>query len=161
MKTPSWLVLLLLTLLAASPAWAQQEGSGKGEGSGKMEGSGSAAHSEAALVLKGYDPVLLVQGKKEKGDPSLAVRHAGFEYHFASAANKAAFEASPEKYAVQVSGNCPVLKARTGEESRGEPDLFAVHAGKIYLFSSADARAAFEKNPDQFVAAGRKEGSHH
>ena len=79
------------------------------------------AHAQMAQpkdALDGVDAVaLLNQGKEISGKPEFKVARGKFDYLFATAENKAAFEKNPEKYEIQLSGAC----ARMGGGVTGNP----------------------------------------
>ena len=51
------------------------------------------------VAIHGYDPVAyFVEGGPRKGRTELAVEHNGVRWLFSSAANRARFEADPERY---------------------------------------------------------------
>src|ERR1700745_1064065 len=60
------------------------------------------AQSPPRGALDGIDPVLLIQGKEVQGKSEFKVSRARFDYLFASAENKAAFEKDPERYEIQL-----------------------------------------------------------
>lgn len=103
--------------------------------------------AEAVVPLEGLDPVLLVQGKETQGDEKFAVTRGRFRYLFAGAETKSAFEKEPERYEIQLSGTC----ARMGPGTQGDPDLYWVYKGRIYLFGSPACVAAFKAAPDSFL----------
>jgi YHS domain-containing protein len=106
---------------------------------------------EAAVVpLEGLDPVLLVGGKEAQGDEQFSVERGQFRYLFAGAETKAAFEKEPGRYEIQLGGAC----ARMGPTVRGNPDLFLVHEGRIYIFGSEDCVKAFKAKPESYLDAG-------
>jgi YHS domain-containing protein len=96
----------------------------------------SAAAQEATpeIAIEGLDPVLLVQSKEVQGQNEIRAVHGGLAYLFASTDSKARFAAEPGRYAVQLAGAC----ARMGAPTVGNPDLYTVHEGRIYLFGSGD-----------------------
>jgi YHS domain-containing protein len=99
-------------------------------------------------ALDGIDPVvLLTTGKEVTGKASLAVVRDQFQYLFTTPENKAAFEQSPEKYQIQLSGAC----ARMGGGVTGNPADYAVVDGKIYIFGSDDCRKKFVAAPARFL----------
>ena len=106
---------------------------------------------EAAIVpLEGLDPVLLAGGKEAQGDEQFSVTRGRFRYLFAGAETKAAFEKEPGRYEIQLGGAC----ARMGPTVRGNPDLFLVHEGRIYIFGSEDCVKAFKAKPESFLDTG-------
>ncbi len=154
-------ILAALMVCLTFPLLGQREGSGDMEGS-HMEGSQMEESSaEAVLVLDGLDPVSLVQGKEERGSQDHSASHKGHKYQFASAEHKKAFQANPDKYAVQNGGYCPVAPVRMGREIEGKPDVFTVHEGRIYLFGHPDGKKAFIQNPSEFIKSQEMEGSGH
>ncbi len=155
-------LVVLITLIGSSnlALMAQMEGSGTSEGSATIEGSSaSVAVPAPVVVLTGLDSVSLVQGQREQGLPAYSRVYNGFEYQFSSAANRSAFDASPEKYAVVNDGNCPVADARLHREIKGNPEIFAAYQGQIYLFGNQDALDVFQSDPTAIVHSAAREGS--
>ena len=46
--------------------------------------------------------------------------------------------------------------SRHGQEDRLDPETFSVHKGVAYLFSSAEAKAMFDKDPEGTIAKADK-----
>ncbi|HEV3467837.1 MAG TPA: hypothetical protein VG148_00840 [Pyrinomonadaceae bacterium] len=110
--------------------------------------AGAAPQRDETIVpLEGLDPVLLTRGEEAQGDEQLPVRRGRFRYLFARAETKAAFEKEPARYEIQLGGAC----ARMGPTVQGNPDLYAVHAGRIYLFGSPACLTAFKARPERFL----------
>ena len=107
----------------------------------------SAQSSSPEIPLEGLDPVMLVQGKEVQGDMKFKVSRGRFEYLFANAENKAAFEKDPARYEIQLDGAC----ARMGAPTSGNPDLYAVHNGRIYIFGSEECQTLFKTAPDKYL----------
>ena len=82
-----------------------------------------------------------------QGKMNLSVTHKQFQYLFASAETKAAFEKDPGKYEIQAGGAC----ARMGPPTGGNPDLFTVYKQRIYIFGSENCKKMFEAAPDNFL----------
>ena len=120
------LLLALLTLLLVPQAFAQSTG--------------------ARLALKGYDPVLLIDGQEKEGAQDHEVAHGGFLYRFVSAETQARFEEDPERYGIQGNGRCTTMP-----EARANPSIFTVHEGHIYAFGTADCKMQFLANPDLYL----------
>ena len=111
-------------------------------------GSANAQMTPPKDALDGIDAVaLLNQGKEISGKPEFKVTRGKFDYLFATAENKAAFERNPEKYEIQLSGAC----ARMGVGVTGNPADFAVVDGKIYIFGSDDCHKKFVAAPAKFL----------
>ena len=107
----------------------------------------SAQSSSPEVPLEGLDPVMLVQGKEVQGDMKFKVTRGRFEYLFANADNQAAFEKDPSRYEIQLDGAC----ARMGAPTTGNPDLYAVHNGHIYIFGSEECQTLFKSAPEKYL----------
>lgn len=103
--------------------------------------------AELAVPLEGLDPVMLTRGKEVQGDEQFAVKRGGFRYLFSGAETKAAFEREPRRYEIQLGGTC----AKMGPTVQGNPDLFTVHDGLIYIFGSPACLTAFKASPANFL----------
>ncbi len=109
---------------------------------------GAAHKGDGRVVpLEGLDPVLLTQGKEVQGDEQFAVARGRFRYLFAGAETKAAFEREPARYEIQLGGTC----ARMGPTVQGNPDLFHVHEGHIYIFGSPACAKMFKESPEKYL----------
>lgn len=98
-------------------------------------------------VLEGLDPVMLVQGKEVQGDLKIFVTRGKFQYLFANAENKASFVKDPARYEIQLEGAC----ARMGAPVTGNPDLYTVHQGRIYIFGSDECKKRFDAAPQDYL----------
>jgi YHS domain-containing protein len=107
----------------------------------------SAPNPEVSIPLEGLDPVMLSQGKEVQGDMKYKVTRGRFQYIFASAENKATFEKDPSRYEIQLDGSC----ARMGAPTTGNPDLYAVHNGRIYIFGSEECQTLFKAAPEKYL----------
>jgi YHS domain-containing protein len=106
-----------------------------------------AQQREPVEALDGVDPVLLLQtGRETFGKSVLSSRHGGFTYLFATTGTKAAFDADPARFVIQMNGVC----ARMGS-GRGNPSNYAVVDGRIYIFASEACRTAFVAAPARFL----------
>lgn len=103
--------------------------------------------SETVIPLEGLDPVMLAQGKEVQGDMKFQVTRGNFRYIFASAESKAEFEKNPSRYEIQLDGHC----ARMGAPTNGNPDLYAVHKERIYIFGSPECQTAFKSAPEKYL----------
>jgi YHS domain-containing protein len=103
------------------------------------------------VILKGYDPVAYFKEHRPvKGDPKFSSTYRTATYYFASAADKAAFDKSPAKYAPQYGGFCANGMTR-GKLNDIDPNVFFVYKGKLYVCESAKAGKAFYSNPDSNI----------
>ncbi len=108
-----------------------------------------AAQQDAAaeIPLEGLDPVLLVEGKEVQGEDKFSLVRGRFRYFFASAETRARFEKEPGRYEIQLGGTC----ARMGPNTQGNPDLYTVHKGRIYLFGSPECQKLFKAAPEKYL----------
>lgn len=117
------------------------------------QAAGQENAADNAPALKGLDPVLLTQGRESKGRAEISVTREGFRYVFVDVANKAKFEKDPQRYEIQLHGKCALMPKATGD-----PDLFTVYKGKIYVFGTEDCRTAFRESPEEYLQP-RNDGS--
>ena len=106
-----------------------------------------AQSPDTVIPLEGLDPVMLSQGKEVQGDMKFQVTRGQFQYIFASAENKATFEKDPARYEIQLNGHC----ARMGAPTTGNPDLYAVHKERIYIFGSEECQTLFKATPEKYL----------
>lgn len=103
----------------------------------------------AAVRVFKLDAVELIKnGKEVEGNKKHEVVRDGYTYYFASEANKTAFESDPTRYEIQMGGACARMGPLSGS---GNPNLFVVHDGRLYLFASPQCRAGFLKSPDKLI----------
>jgi YHS domain-containing protein len=108
------------------------------------------------LAISGFDPVAyFTDTVAARGDERFEAVHASAVWRFRNEGNKAAFVSHPEVYAPQFGGHDPVDVAR-GKVVAGLPQLWTVHAERLYLFSSETSRAAFAANPDGFTNSAQR-----
>ncbi len=104
----------------------------------------------APVVLKGYDPISLLDGKEVAGSETITSKYEGFSYRFVVAEHKTRFDAEPARYAVHGKMCTAMPKAAAS------PDLFLVHDGKLFLFGSPQCRASFKADPASFLMPSKK-----
>lgn len=110
----------------------------------------SAAH---AAGLGGYDPVsYFVGGNPAKGVAAYSAEHKGEKYQFATAQNRDAFAAAPEKYLPQYGGYCAWAAAQN-QLAPGDPTIYKVVDGKLYLNYNRDVANRWEKDIPGFIRA--------
>jgi len=107
-----------------------------------------AQQLEIVTVLKGHDPIELIEGREVAGQESLSVVRGKYRYLFASEANKRMFEKSPEAYQIQFGGGCGRMGSLSGA---GNPDRYYVFDRKIYIFASEQCRNGFKAAPENHL----------
>lgn len=104
------------------------------------------------FALFGFDPVeYFLAGEARPGLAGLEAAWSGATFRFRSAANRAAFQASPQVYAPGFGGHDPVAAAR-GFAVPGDPLLFAIHADRLLLFRTPANRFVFRDEPEGYLA---------
>ena len=111
---------------------------------------------ESGLALKGYDPISYLDkaGPKE-GKKEHSFVYRGITYRFATAENKAKFEAEPAKYEPPYGGWC-AWAVIDGDKVEIDPMNYEVVDGKVYLFYKGWLGNAKKKWDDKLKADGAK-----
>lgn len=126
-----------------------------------LAGAAAAAETEVYLgpgwtsALNGADAVSY-RTLKEGAAPAMGVAqftatYEGATWRFASAAHRDAFKADPAKYAPQYGGHCSFVLAE-GKIAPGDPDVWSMRNGKVYLFVNKDIRAKWLADADATIA---------
>src|SRR5215470_16957455 len=115
--------------------------------SGLSSNAFTQTKSESSAALKGFDPVMLAQGKETIGAEKLSITHKGFKYLFANAENKARFEKESKRFEIQMEGECPVVPG-----AEGNPEIFTVYDERVYIFASEHCLANFKADPKKYVS---------
>lgn len=90
-------------------------------------------YEKDGAALTGHDAVAYFNdGKSVKGSAEHKASYKGSTFYFANEANRAAFSASPERYAPQYGGYCAFGTA-SGYKAKIDPAAFTIVAGKLYL----------------------------
>ena len=105
----------------------------------------------APLAMHGYDPVAyFTQDRPMRGLDAFAHVHEGVAYRFTSEAHLEAFKADPERYLPQYGGFC-AFGVSVGKKFDGDPHLWKVEDGKLYLNVNEQVYASFLKDVDGTV----------
>jgi YHS domain-containing protein len=100
-----------------------------------------------AVALKGIDPVSYFNpGKPAKGASAINYDFDEVRYLFVSQKNRAAFAADPERYSPQFGGLC-ATGLSAGMKAESDPRIFKIVDGKLYVFSSTEARDMVDQDP--------------
>ncbi|MBT3359916.1 MAG: YHS domain-containing protein [Rhodospirillales bacterium] len=95
--------------------------------------AGELVYSSWGSAIKGYDSVAYFKaGKPIKGSGDHSLEWKGATWKFASAENREAFAAMPEKYAPQFGGYCAWAVSQ-GYTAKIDPDAWHIENGKLYL----------------------------
>jgi YHS domain-containing protein len=106
-----------------------------------------------APALKGHDPVAyFVDGRPVKGTPSITYDFDESRYQFSKPKHRELFAADPDRYAPQFTGLCTAGLAK-GMKAEADPSIWKIVDGKLYLFSSVQAREQADKDPSLLAKA--------
>jgi YHS domain-containing protein len=138
MKFFRHLAAALLAATLATPAWA---------GPQYVDGSGFAAsgYDVVAFFELQQSAVGTAQPPAVPGDKSLTATYNGATFAFATEANRAKFMADPATYAPQFDGHCAYGVAK-GAKVPGNPNLWRIVDGKLYLNLNQDVVASWEED---------------
>jgi YHS domain-containing protein len=84
------------------------------------------------------------------GDPKWGAIHRGRTYLFKGPAEQERFLKEPDRYSPVISGNDPVVALKDGRMVAGQRQFGVFYEGRVYLFSSEESLAQFEKQPDRY-----------
>lgn len=159
----AWALSVTMTMIVATNGLAQSGSRPANPPRGSRQrppaaGSNTAAPARGqpvqSLSLDGYSPVSLhMSGAWSKGNPSLAATFDGKSYAFVNESERQAFVANPFPYVPALGGDCVVAYSQNGQRVPGSVQHASKHEGRLYLFSSADARTMFEANPASLADA--------
>lgn len=131
MKLTRRTTLMLMSAFAATPALA-----------GKPEVFKDAKQ----VAINGYDPVAyFTMEKPVAGTAEHDSMYMGATFLFASAENKALFDADPTRYAPQYGGYCAYAVSK-GYTAKTDPDAWSIVDGKLYLNYSRAVRSLWSVN---------------
>ena len=72
------------------------------------------------------------------GDQQRSITYKGAKFYFITNSHAEAFKSDPERFAPQF-GGYDALAASQGNRVPANPRVFAIHEGKLYLFSDRDS----------------------
>jgi len=97
-------------------------------------------------ALGGYDPVgYLIDNRAVKGNPEIGADYPGGKYLFASTAHREKFLREPESYLPKFGGYCAYGLAQ-GRAATGNPTIWRVISGRLYLFESHHIVPTWERD---------------
>ena len=98
------------------------------------------------LAVRGFDVVAYHKvGKPTEGSARFAAKFGAATYRFASKANLQAFKANPSKYVPAYGGFC-AYGVSVNAKFDGDPRLWKIVGGRLYLNLNKDIQSAFNKD---------------
>ncbi len=105
-----------------------------------------AVNVQGGAAIQGFDPVAyFTLGAPTRGNPAITAPWRGVEWRFASAANRAAFLAEPERYAPAFGGFCAYAVSE-GYTAGIDPRAWRIVDGRLYLNYSARIQRTWEQD---------------
>ena len=153
MRKPAVHAIILLLGLAFLAAFLLQRDVARAQQAAKPQ---VFSEFRSKLALDGHDPVAYFKsGKPQKGNLAHSLVWNGATWHFASAENKSAFEASPQSFAPQFGGYCAWAVSQ-GYTAKGDPSAWRIVDGKLFLNYNASVQRTWEKDMPGHIAKGEK-----
>ena len=110
----------------------------------------------SSLAVGGYDAVAYFKDNRPvEGKAQFATEYRGATWRFASQDNLSAFKANPTAYAPQYGGYCAWAVSQNYTAS-GDPQVWRIVNGKLYLNYDRDVQAKWEKDIPGFIAKADK-----
>lgn len=107
-------------------------------------------------AIKGYDPVAYYTVHKPvEGSAQFTSVYKGATFRFASAANRDAFAAAPEKFAPQYGGFC-AYGAAGGYKAAIDPAAWSIVDGKLYLNYNKRVQTSWNQDQSGYIAKADK-----
>ena len=123
---------------------------------------------DAGRAMRGYDSVAyFTEGQPTPGNAAFSNDWNGVTWLFASAANRDAFAADPERYAPQFGGYCAYAVSQ-GHVIMANPNVWSITDGKLYVFLGPGAQSRWNEDvpgniaravnnwPDALIDEGRR-----
>lgn len=111
-------------------------------------------YTAAGAAIEGTDPVAyFVEGRPVEGKAEFSHAWQGATWRFASAANRDAFAAEPEKYAPQYGGYCAWAVSQ-GYTAEIDPAAWRIVDGKLYLNYSKSVQERWARDIPGNIAKG-------
>jgi YHS domain-containing protein len=102
--------------------------------------------AERGIAIRGTDPVAyFTQGRPVAGNAAFTHQWRGATWRFATAENRDAFAAAPERYAPAYGGFCAWAVAQ-GYTAPIDPNAWKIVDGRLYLNYNAQVQRDWEKD---------------
>lgn len=105
------------------------------------------------LAVSGFDVVSYFTGDgvPVEGSEEFTVRYQGYDYRFASEDNAKAFIEDPAKYAPAYGGYCAWAIGANDALAPGDPNVYKIVDGTLYLNFSEDVANRWNKDIPGFI----------
>lgn len=110
------------------------------------------AVNDTGTAIDGYDTTAYWNvSEPRKGTSNHAVTWNGVEWWFSSAKDAQRFNATPEAFAPQFGGYCTRAMS-FNKIVNGDPEVWRIYQGKLYLFALPVGGRKFDKGQDAMIA---------
>lgn len=148
---PLLLVLSALSLAAGCAPLITQS-----PGAGLSPVNAIAVDGEKHLMLAGHDVVsYFTEGTHRPGQPTIRSVYREVTFRFSKAEHKQMFDREPEKYLPQFGGYCTNGMAYAIPWG-GDPDVWRIINGKLYIFGGKGSLDAFLLDPQKNLQLAEK-----
>lgn len=107
-------------------------------------------------AIRGYDPVAYFDRKGPvKGRSDLSAEYDGATWWFASATNRDAFKANPDRYAPAYGGYCSYAASR-GYKASTDPEAWTIVGDRLFLNYSLAVRDMWLNDRDNNIKKADK-----
>lgn len=108
--------------------------------------------SAEGFALKGFDTTAYLQdGAPTNGTDASTVQWKGATWRFATQSDADLFRADPDAYAPQFGGYCTRAMS-INREVPGDPEVWRIYNGKLYVFFAPRGGALFDGHEDEMIA---------
>jgi len=108
------------------------------------------------VAIGGYDTTAYLRtGVPVEGAVDHVVMWRGVPWQFASAEDAASFREAPEDFAPQFGGFCTRAMS-FGKVVNGDPTVWRLHQGSLYLFAKPVGAKKFDEGPDAMIIKARR-----
>lgn len=144
-------IVLVAFALAGLFGVADMATAAKSEINTKGPGGVFSSGKQWDYALNGYDTVAyFTEGAPVKGSAEFSSDYKGATFVFASAENKAKFDANPDQYRPQFGGYCAYAVSQ-GATASGDPEAWHIHEGKLYLNLNKSIQKRWLKKKEDYI----------
>lgn len=114
------------------------------------------ATDNLGVAIDGYDTTAYwQQSAARRGDAAFWVQWRDVPWHFTSQAAADHFAATPEALAPHFGGFCTRAMS-FGKVVNGDPEVWRIYAGRLYLFAQPVGGEKFDAGQDAMIAAAQE-----
>ena len=108
------------------------------------------------VAISGYDPVAyFTDGGPVVGSQTYSADWHGAEWWFETEENRTTFLSAPDRFAPQF-GGFALESVANGNGFAGNPEVFKILEGRLYLSRSPKSQSLWLRNPDGYIRAAEQ-----